>query len=291
MHEGVEKQLLALGSEWRRLTPDSLRIRVAAIGERARDAVPLEETAVTAARTRRSLRMAAVAVAAVVVVLVVVPGSRATIARQAYRVLQTLRIAPATELTTFETKTADEVNASAREYQGQLDAGRRWGVHTAYGGLGGSVPSGSLPEVRRIDRAGVLTSLATIQLLAPNGMYRGDAVTFHHAFLAPDGVVLTFFGFGDYEVFLVQAPVGRGQQISHSRSISDSDGRVIGVAPLVERFAVEGQQVTWDPDTTGIMPNSSALRWEANGVSYSLYGRALTRYEAVALFSTLRPLK
>jgi hypothetical protein len=35
---------------------------------------------------------------------------------------------------------------------------------------------------------------------------------------------------------------------------------------------------------------SSALRWEADGVSYSLYGRSLTREEAIDLYLSLRPL-
>jgi hypothetical protein len=287
MCESVEQELAALGGEWRTMASPALRLRTAAFAARA---ATIGAPARTTGRRLRTRIMGAAVLVGVALVLIV-PGSRVAIARQTFRVLQALRIAPATELTTFETKTADDVNASVREHEGQLDAGRVWRVHTAYGGFGGSVPAGASPQMRRVDRAGVLTSLVTIPLLTPNGMYRGDALTFHHALLAPDGVVLSFFGFGDNEVFLVQAPVGRGQEISYSRSVSDSDGRLIGVAPAVERLTVEGQQVTWDPDTTGVMPNSSALRWEAHGVSYSLYGRALTRYEAVAVLSTLRPLK
>lgn len=38
-----------------------------------------------------------------------------------------------------------------------------------------------------------------------------------------------------------------------------------------------------------LMPNSSALRWEHDGISYSLMGRGLTKAEAVQLFLSLRP--
>jgi hypothetical protein len=38
------------------------------------------------------------------------------------------------------------------------------------------------------------------------------------------------------------------------------------------------------------MRDISALRWEEDGVSYSLMGRSLTRDEAVELFFSRRPL-
>jgi hypothetical protein len=166
-----------------------------------------------------------------------------------------------------------------------------WFVYTVYGGFGGAVHEEAYFEPQRIDEPAVLVSRAPIALMAFDGEYRGEVVTFHHALLAPDGVVLTYFGAHDTELLLVQAPVGKGQQVAYSRVVSAPGGALIGVAPSIETLALNGQTVTWDPDTTGIMPNNSALRWEADGVSYSLYGRALMRDEAVALFSSLQPLR
>jgi hypothetical protein len=230
------------------------------------------------------------ATAALVVVLLAVPGSRAALARQGYRVLQTLHIAPSTDLVTGEAHTPDEVSATLRQVQRQLDAGTIWQVHTAYGGWGGRVPPNTSPAVRRIDQLEVLRSHATIPIQVPDGVYRGQPLTFHYALLSPDGVILTFFGSGNGEVLLVQAPVDNGQQIAYSRAVMGSDGVSRGVPPAIETLTIGGQRVTWDPDTTGVNPNLSALRWESIGVSYSLCGRALLKEEAVNLFLSLRPL-
>jgi hypothetical protein len=229
------------------------------------------------------------ATAALVVVLLAVPGSRATIARQGYRVLQTLHIAPRTDLLTFDAHTPDEVSATLRQAQRQLAAGTMWQIHTAYGGWGGTVPPNTSPAVRRVDQVEVLRSLTTVPIQVPEGVYRGQPLTFQYALVSPDGLVLTFFGSGNGEVLLVQAPVDSGQQISYSRSVTGRDGVMRSVPPAIEPLTIGGQRVTWDPDTTG-NANLSALRWESMGVSYSLCGRALTKEEAVSLFSSLRPL-
>ena len=101
-----------------------------------------------------------------------------------------------------------------------------------------------------------------------------------------------FFGSGEKEILLVQAQVGGGRGMQYSRVVGGTDrqGRSVHYSPelMTEELVLEGQTVVWDPDTTGLMPNSSALRWEREGVSYSLTGRAITRNEAVDLFLSLR---
>lgn len=91
----------------------------------------------------------------------------------------------------------------------------------------------------------------------------------------------------------MQAPVGGGRGMSYSRVVvgTDKQGRFVQQSPELrtEELLVGNQSVTWDPDTTGRIPNTSALRWERDGISYSLMGRALTRDEAVQLFPSLRP--
>jgi len=291
MHEVTEKELLSLGAEWRRSTPPALRIRAADIADRA----PLAGQDTVTPRTKSQAwipgRAMALATAGVVVLLVAIPLSRNAIARQTYRILQSLGIAPSTQLVTYQVQGADEVNASIRHGQQQVDAGRAWRVSsTFYGTFGGNVPPNASPDVRRIDRADTLLAAVTIPLLAPDGPYRGQPLSFHHALLAPDGVVFAFFGSGDTEVMLFQAPVVPGKPITHSRAIVGKGGVIIGVPPAIETLDIGGQRVTWDPDTTRLRPASAALRWEDAGVSYSLYGRALTKDDALMLFSSLRPL-
>lgn len=290
MSENVERQLLALGADWRNAVPQPLRMRIVAIAQRAAVTVPTSEAFPPASRVWRWPVVAGAALIASIVLLVAIPGARVSIARQADRVLQALRITPGTQLLTHDVQTADELNASLQQHQRQLNAGRGWFVSTAYGGFGGSVRDGASSDVRRIDRADVLLSLVPMPLMTPDGVHRGESITFHHALLAPGAVVLAFFGYGATELLLVQAPVGQGQQIAYSRSVSGPGNTTIGIPPAIEVLTVNGQRLTWDPDTSGIMPYSSALRWEANGISYSLCGQALTREEAVALFAGLRPL-
>jgi hypothetical protein len=290
MHQVTEEELLSLGAEWRRSTPPALRIRVADIADRAPVAGQDTVTPRTKSQAWTPARAMALATAGVAVLLLAIPFSRDAIAHQAYRVLQSLGIAPSTQLVTYQTQGADEVNASLRHGQQEVGAGRAWRVRTFYGGFGGNVPPNASPDVRRIDRADTLLAAVTIPLLAPDGPYRGQPLSFDHALLAPDGVVLAFFGSGDTEVMLVEAPVVPGKPITFSRAVVGRDGIIIGVPPAIETLDIGGQRVTWDPDTTRLRPALSALRWEDAGVSYSLYGRALTKNDAVMLFSSLHPL-
>jgi hypothetical protein len=291
MSEILENRLQTLGEAWRSRIPATLHARTAEIA--ASVSGPRLTTVPVTWRgdwRRPALRTGAALVSATAMLVLLFPGARLVVARQADWLFQVLQISPSTELHTSGVQNRDQVNAALRQHSEDISAGRGWFVSTVYGGLGGYVPKGARPEVRRIDRADVLAALASMPLLAPYGVHRGVSTPFTYAWLAPDGVVLAFFGFGDAEVFLIQAPVGNGQRIAFSRSIGGA-GTSVGVAPSIEALTVNGQQLTWDPDPTGIMPNTSALRWEADGVAYSLYGRALTRDEAVALFSTLGPLQ
>jgi hypothetical protein len=291
MSENVERDLSVLADAWRRATPQSLRDRVAEISAHAADPFVDAAVFVPVGDWRRPvLRFGAGLVGATAILMLLLPGARLALARQAGWLLQVLQISPSTELDTSGGLSREALNASVRQHQRMLETGRSWMVSTIYGGFGGSVPEGGPSVPQRIDRADVLSSRALIPLLAPDAEHRGQQLVFRYAWLAPGGVVLAFFGFDDAEVFLAQMPVGQGQRVAYSRTICCSDGTTVGVAPAPEMLVVNGQQLTWDPDTTGIMPNDSALRWEANGVSYSLYGRALTRDEAVALFASLHPL-
>jgi hypothetical protein len=148
--------------------------------------------------------------------------------------------------------------------------------------------------VQRVDRLDRLGSLTSMTIQAPTVAHRGRIPAFNHALVAPDGLLLLFFGSDDDELLLVQAPVGSGRSMSYSRMVQGTDrqGRWISQNPelTTEELVLDGQTVVWDPDNTGRRPDSSALRWERESVSYSLMGRALTRDEAVRVFVSLRPV-
>ncbi len=291
MHdEDVEKDLQSLGSEWRRTAPDALRLRVSALSDRAAESRPGDEAGHGVVNSWASTRATAGVTVAIVLLLLAIPVSRHAIARQAHLIVQALQIGPRTHLVTFEPRTANEVQEDLREYRRELDAGTALDVSTPYGGFGISVPANASPDVQRYERLDDLRAQTTIPLEAPEGMYRGAPLVFHHALVAPGPLVLAFFGTGDREVLLVQANVADGHKISFSRALLGSDGVVVPAPPIAETMTMNGQQVTWDPDSTGVNPNLSALRWEKAGVSYSLCGRALSKEEALALFSRLRPL-
>ena len=292
MHnEDVEKDLQSLGSEWRQSASDALRFRVAALSHRAAKSRPADEAGDGVVRWWASKRATVGVTVAIVLLLLAVPASRHAIARQAHLIVQALRIGPRTQLVTFGAQTANDVHEDLRQFRRELDAGTTWEVSTAYGGFAGSVPANASPDVQRYERLDDLRAQATIPLEAPEGMYRGASLVFHHALVAPGGgFVLAFFGTGDREVLLVQANVADGHQISFSRALFGPNGVGVPAPPIAETMTIDGQQVTWDPDSTGVNPNLSALRWEKAGVSYSLCGRALSKEEALALFSSLRPL-
>lgn len=288
MPDNLESGLQALGAEWRRRTPGSLRARIhEAAGVGAAPSVSAHE--VSAPRFWHADRVRGFALIGAVTAIVVMVGRSEVVARQVHRVLQALRIAPNTELTTYDQRVPRDVEAALREHGAQLMRGQRWHVDTRYGGFGGGVPEGSAPSLQRVEDPSVLRTTTNVTLLAPGGDYRGAPAPFHHALVAPDGPVFTFFGSGDRELMLFQAPVGAGKEVSFSRLVTGPNGGTQGVPPAPESLTIRGQHLTWDPDPPGWQLDTQALRWESAGVSYSLYGRALTRSEAVAVFSTLVP--
>jgi hypothetical protein len=292
MHnEDVEKDLQSLGLGWRQIAPEALRVRVAALSHRAAESRPGDEAGDRVVNWWASTRATLGVTVAIVLLLLAIPVSRHAIARQAHLILQALQIGPRTQLVTFGPQTANEVHEDLRQFRRELNAGTAWEVSTPYGGFAGRVPANTSPDVRRYQRLDDLRAQMTFPLEAPEGMYRGASLVFHHALVTPDeGIVLAFFGTGNREVLLVQANVSDGHEISFSQAVTGPNGVVVPVPPIAETMTIDGQQVTWDPDATGVNPNLSALRWEKAGVSYSLCGRALSREEALALFSSLRPL-
>lgn len=285
-------QLRALAREWRNVTPHGLQQAVLRVADRAAVGIP-NDSKPALRRHKRALSVSFAVTVAAVLLIVAIPAARDSVARQFHRVLDVVRIGPDTEVVQPDASTAGEVGATLQQHERELASGRQWSIHTAYGGFGGSVPPGASPALQRVDRLELLRSMTSMTIQLPTFEYRGAIPLFSHALVAPDGLVLVFLGSGDREILIVQAPVGDGRGMSYSRVIggTDKQGRFFqhGSELKTEELVLGNQSVTWDPDTTGRIPNSSALRWEREGISSSLMGRALTKDEAAQLFLSLRP--
>jgi hypothetical protein len=257
---------------------------------------------------RRPLLATELAVLAVVVLLAVVaPQSLAALVEPVARMIERVRVGDNTQILREAPRTEADVVAILQEHRQQLANGESWFLSTPYGGFGGGVPPGERAKVRRVSHLDDLRAL-TARLHIPTGVHRDEPVRFDHAFLAPGGIALIFFGSGENEIFLSAFPVGEGRSVAYGRSVSrtTADGKLVVESPELktEEMSFAGQTVVWDPDpappsTRDVhwpgtwfrhRSETSALRWEEAGVSYALMGRSLTREEAVDLFLSLRPL-
>ena len=234
------------------------------------------------------------AIAVFMVVLVLVPAARTAIARPLAQLLEVVGIGDHSQITRSEPPESVEVSGRIERLDNNVAAGQSWFVHTPYGGFGGDVPPGNASVVQPVDSLEQLQSQAMVQLQIPTGEHRGRPVEFSHAQLAPGGFVLMYFGSGLTELLLSEAQVGGRRAIAYQRMVSHTnpDGKTVYEEPplMTEELTLNGHHVVWDPDNTGTHPNLSALRWEDNGISYSLMGQSLTREEAAGLFLSLRPV-
>jgi hypothetical protein len=266
--------------------------------------------------TRRPLLAAELAVLATVVLLAVVaPRSLAALLEPVVRVIESVRVGDDTYVLRHGPQTVTEVAATAEHFRQQVASGQSWFLDTPYGGFGGPVPPESPTHVQRVSSLDRLRSLTPMRILVPTCQHRDEPVRFHHAFVAPGGWLLLFFGSGflgstPNELLLSQFPLGAGRSVSFGRSTGrrGPDGQIVVESPelKLEEMSFGGQTVVWDPDPEPPSPGpdtfsgtwslfrnrteTSALHWEEDGVSYSLMGRSLTREEATDLFLSLRPL-
>jgi hypothetical protein len=261
---------------------------------------------------RRPLLAGEVAMLAVVIVLAIAsPRSLAALAEPVVRLIERVRVGDNTILLRTASRSQTEVVESAARHQEDVDAGRTWFVITHYGGFGGGVPPGATPDVQRVSSLERLRASSPTRIHVPTAAHRGEPLRFDHALVTPDGWVLAFYGSGRDEVMLSQYPVGGGRSVAFSRAHSRTtpEGKVVveSLELKTEEVNLGGQRLVWDPDPEPASePRSmllslalwffsrrqetSALRWEADGVSYSLFGRSLTREEAIDLYLSLRPL-
>jgi hypothetical protein len=254
---------------------------------------------------------------AVILLAVASPRSLAALVAPIVRVIEAFRVGDNTTILRSAPRTEAEIAATVEDFHRRLASGQMWFLNTLYGGFGGSVPPGKSAHVLRVSSFERLRSLTPVRLQVPTCVHRDEPVRFDHAFVAPDGCVLIFFGSGTFgtgpnELLLVHFPVGEGRSVAFGRSFGHTTpgGGLVIESPALktEVITLGGRAVVWDPDpeppsqepahvfspgTWSLFRHrteSSALRWEEDGVSYSLMGRSLTREEAVELFLSLRPL-
>jgi hypothetical protein len=251
---------------------------------------------------RRPLLAAELALLLVVALLAVAaPASLAALVERVARMIEMVRIGEHTEIVRQAPHSEADVAAIVEEYKRQLARGESWSLSTPYGGFGGNVPHGQPASVRRVSRLADLPA-STRKLLIPSGVHRGELLRFDHAFLAPGRAAFIFFGSGENEIFLAALPVDEHRAVTYGRSVSrkTAGGKRIVVSPelTTEKLSLGGQTAVWDPDPTAFSrgdsrhcSEGSALRWEKDGVSYSLMGRSLRREEAVKLFLSLRSIE
>lgn len=245
---------------------------------------------------RRSVLAAGLGVAlAVALLAIVAPRSMAAFVEPVFQIIDEFRVGDHTRIIRMASQKAAEIVVILERHKQELANGRSWYLQTDYGGFGGGVPAGEKAIVQRVASFQMLRSLTALRLQLPTHFYRGEAIRFDHAYVAPDGAVFLFFGSGRREVFLALFPVGGGRTVGFGRTVgrTTSDGGMVSESPELktEDLSLDGRAVVWDPDTTGLNRDLSALRWEADGVSYSLMGRSLTREEAGDLFLSLRPVE
>ena len=311
----VAKGLAALDLARESRVRESLRERLTqALAERR--ARPVASAPQRPWMMRRPILAAEIAVLVAVALLgVVAPRSLAALVEPVVRMIEVIRVGGHTQINRQAPMRGADVAAILEQHGQRLANGQSWFLNTPYGGFGGSVPPGNRTGVQRVSSLERLRSLTPMRLQVPACLHRDQPVRFDHAYVAPDGWVLMFFGSGPTEILLSQFPVGAGRSVSFGRSVSRTtpEGGVVLESPALktEEMSFGGQTVVWDPDPeppadisspgTGwrakarslfqpARQETSALRWEENDVSYSLMGRSLTREEAVDLFLSLRPI-
>jgi hypothetical protein len=247
---------------------------------------------------RRPLLAAELALLLVVVSLAVLaPRSLAAFVEQVARVIQIVRVGEHTQIVQEAPRSEADKVATLEQHKTRLAKGESWFLSTPYGGFGGHVPPGERAGLLRVSSLDRLRA-STRGLEVPTGVHRDELVRFDHAFVAPGGGAFMFFGSGPNEVFLSAFPVGEGRSVAHGRSTT-AEGAYIVESPTLktEEISLGGQTLVWDPDPVPPATRSrhhkdtSALRWERSGVSYSLMGRSLTREEALSLFLSLQPIE
>ena len=193
-----------------------------------------------------------------------------------------VRVGDHTEIVQQAPMTAAEEAALLEQFRQRL-ATAEWSLATPYGGFGGGVPRGASARVQRVSSLERLRSLTPMRLQVPTCLHRDEPVRFDHAFVAPGGWVLIFFGSGPNELLLSQFPVGEGRSVCFSRAVSRTtpEGGLVLESPELKteelslrradrplgpgsRASVQARPAGPSPRARGsnLPVRSSALRWE-----------------------------
>jgi hypothetical protein len=210
--------------------------------------------------------LGAVVLAALIVVTLAWPGALTAAAQGIYNVIQRIVVGPYTQ-------------AVQIELQGEPREPRplppdMWRVKTEIGNFGGNVLPGVEPAVRSVTDFEEAQELASFQLRAPG--YLPEGYTLREIKLPPGNAFL-FYGGTAHDIILVQMQVGPQP--------SDDPNVAVGVfsgfmtSGTLEEVELDGQPAAW--------ANNHSLRWEADGISYTVGGLDLSLDEAIRIAQSL----
>jgi RNA polymerase sigma factor (sigma-70 family) len=286
----VAERLIALDLVQESRIRGSLRTKLLETLEERRSgrAVPYAPAQPWSPLTARPGLAIAIGAAAVLALFVgLAPHTAAAVVQPIVRVLESFWVGEHTEVSRYAPQSAADVAAILSRARQQLEDGQRWHLSTPYGGFGGRVPRGEKAIIQRVSSLQLLRSLTPMRLELPT-VHRGGSAPFEYAYVAPGGPVFMFFGLGRNELLLSELPVGDDHSAGVGRAVTSANGGTESPPLSVEELWISGQKLVWDPapgDRDG-----SALRWEADGISYSLAGSSLTRDEAEGIYRSLRTL-
>ena len=210
--------------------------------------------------------LAAVVLAALLIITLAWPGALTAAAQGVYNVIQRIVVGPYTQ-------------AVQVEFQGEPGAPGSlppdmWHVKTEIGNFGGNVLPGVEPAVRSVTDFEEAQELASFQLRAPG--YLPEGYTLREIKLPPGNAFL-FYGGTAHDIILVQMQVGPQP--------SDDPNVAVGVfsgfmtSGTLEEVELDGQPAAW--------ANNHSLRWEADGISYTVGGLDLSLDEAIRIAESL----
>ena len=177
---------------------------------------------------------------AFILLAVASPRSLAALVAPVVRVIEAFRVGDNTKILRSAPQTEAEIAANVEDFQRRLASGQMWSLNTLYGGFGGSVPPGKTAHVQRVSSLERLHSLTPVRLQVPTCVHRDGQVRFDHAFVAPDGCVLIFFGSGTFgsgpnELLLLHSRSAKGGPwLSGEASVARHPGASLSREPRTE---------------------------------------------------------
>lgn len=223
--------------------------------------------------------------------------------------LNVYRIGEHTYVTEFGAVGEANIDSMLVDAYSRVERGETYAVHNSYGGFGGTVPEGREPFVKQLSSLSITTQMVEFPLLVPTYFDKRipKEFRFQKAQIMPDGSAILYFGLSICETMLRYVPVGENSFYGHSQTTMtiDSTGNrhMQGIIPDLEELEMEGKQVYWQvhndqwrKQLLGNITDSyqdlviGKFMWEADGISYTLDGKLLTKEEGIKIIESLKEM-